>query len=125
MTTRWDATLPIAAAIALGLATLAVLWLLARPLAILVLAILLVYAVLGGIVLVIGCLMVPRRVAPALQLIRAAPDLLSSTRQWLGKWEQKTGGELSNTVASRTPGSGNQCQVAADQRPKPNLELAS
>lgn len=123
MTSRWDAILPLAAAIALGLATLALLWLLARPLAILflaitvaealspvvrrlqakmprVVAILLVYAGFVAIVLVIGWLIVPTLVAQARQLIRAAPDLLSSTRQWLGKWDQKTGGELSNTVAS-------------------------
>jgi putative heme transporter len=125
----WEATLPIAAAIALGFGALAIVWLFARPLGIMVLAItlaealspivdrlhakmprgaaiLIVYAALAAIALVIAWLIVPTLVGEAQQLVRAAPDYLAHAQTWIARWDQKTGGELSNTASSALRGLG-------------------
>ncbi|MGH7486938.1 MAG: AI-2E family transporter, partial [bacterium] len=38
--------------------------------------------------------------------VKAAPGLLSHAQEWMGKWDRKTGGELSNSVSSVVRGLG-------------------
>jgi predicted PurR-regulated permease PerM len=120
---RWEAVLPTATAIALGLGALAMAWLFARPLGILVLAItlaqalsptvdrlhtkmprgaaiLIVYAALAAVAFTIGWFVVPILAGEAQQLIKAAPDLVSRLQQWMSKWDHQTGGELSSAMSS-------------------------
>lgn len=113
----WRSTLPVAAALVLGLGTLFGIWLAARPLAFLVLAIAiaeglgppvawlsrwmkrsiaitLVYVVLIGVVGGIGWIVVPALFGQARQVVGRAPELIGRIGDLVARWDQATGGQI-------------------------------
>lgn len=132
----WRASLPIAMGIALGAGILALVWLMARAIALLVvaialaeglepivawlhrrniprdLAVVIVYLVLALIVAGVGWLIAPVLVDQMQELSRRAPELLDRAQKGLARWDQITGGKLAGAITSAVGGlAGNALQL--------------
>lgn len=119
----WRSTLPVAAALVLGLGTLFGIWLAARPLEFLVLAIaiaeglgppvawlsrwmkrsiaiMLVYVVLVGVVGGIGWIVVPALFGQGREAVARAPELIGRIGTLVALWDQATGGQIVSLLST-------------------------
>lgn len=124
----WRAALPIAMGIALGAGIVILVWLMARALALLVvaialaeglepivqwlhrrkvsrnLAVVLVYLALGIVVAAIGWLIAPVLADQMQELSRRAPELIDRAQKGLARWDEITGGRLASAITSAVGG---------------------
>jgi predicted PurR-regulated permease PerM len=124
----WRASLPIAIGIALGAGMVILVWLMARALALLVvaialaeglepivrwlhrrgvargLAVVLVYTALGAVVLAVGWLIAPVLADQIQELSRRAPELVDRAQKGLARWDQITGGRIAGALTSVASG---------------------
>lgn len=124
----WRASFPIAMGIALGAGAIILVWLMAKALALLVvaialaeglepivqrlerghvprnLAVVLVYVALGVVVAGVGWLIAPVLADQMQELSRRAPELIDRAKQGLSRWDQLTGGKLAGAIASAMGG---------------------
>ncbi|HEY9428802.1 MAG TPA: AI-2E family transporter [Gemmatimonadaceae bacterium] len=124
----WRASLPIAMGIALGAGLIILVWLMARALALLVvaiavaeglepivqwlhrrnvsrnLAVVLVYFALGIVVAAVGWLIAPALAGQMQELSRRAPELLDRAQAGLAHWDEITGGRLAGAITSAAGG---------------------
>lgn len=119
----WRSTLPAAAALVLGLGTLLCIWLAARPLAFLVIAIsiaealappvqwlsrwmkrgiaiLLVFVVLIGFIGGIGWVVVPALFDQGQQFVSRAPELIGKISALVARWDRATGGQVASLLST-------------------------
>ncbi len=124
----WRASLVIAVGIALGAGIIILIWLMARAIALLIvaialaeglepivawlrkrhvgpnLAVVIVYAALAAVAAGLSWLVVPLLADQMQELSRRAPELLDRARQALARWDQLTGGRVAGAVASAAGG---------------------
>lgn len=124
----WRASLPIAMGIALGAGIIILVWLMAKALALLVvaialaeglepivqwlhrrnisrnLAIVLVYLALGAVAVGVGWLIAPVLADQMQELSRRAPELIDRAQKGLARWDQVTGGKIAGALTSAVGG---------------------
>jgi len=124
----WRASLPIALGIVLGAGSIILIWLMARALALLVvaialaeglepvvrrlhrrkisrsLAVVLVYLALGVVVVAVGWLIAPVLTDQMQELSRRTPELIDRARKGLASWDEITGGRLAGAMTSALGG---------------------
>ena len=124
----WRAALPIAMGIALGAGIVILVWLMAKALALLVvaialaeglepivqwlhrrnvsrnLAVVLVYFALAGVVAALGWLIAPALADQMQELSRRAPELIDRAQKGLARWDEITGGRLASAITSAVGG---------------------
>ncbi len=124
----WRASLSIALGIALGGGIIILVWLMAKALALLVvaialaeglepivqwlyrrnvsrsLAVVLVYLALGAVALGVGWLIAPVLAEQMQELSRRAPELIDRAQKGLARWDEITGGKLASVITSAAGG---------------------
>ncbi len=119
----WRSTLPAAAALVLGLGTLLCIWLVARPLAFLVIAIsiaealappvawlsrwmkrgiaiLLVFVALIAVIGGIGWVVVPALFSQGQEFVNRAPELIQKVSTPVARWDRASGGQVASLLSS-------------------------